>query len=130
MSNPLSPKSEGVLRHVPTDDLASWGNVASRFPDGRRAGPESRSGDSVSAGRPPTRASDLSDAVPFAEAARLLGISVRTLYRLVAAGHLRPFYLPGSGRPRLPLSEVLRVRSHTRRPAGQDGGVASGREGR
>ena len=70
----------------------------------------------MSAPRRP-RPEDLAYAVPIAEAARLLGVSPRTVQRLVVAGHLRPFYLPHSGRPRLPLDQVLALRRMTTPPA-------------
>ncbi|MCI0342777.1 MAG: helix-turn-helix domain-containing protein [Planctomycetales bacterium] len=63
--------------------------------------------------RPP-RPEDLAYAVTLGEAARLLGVSLRTIYRYVEAGALRPFYLP-SGRPRLTLDEVIRIRATRRR---------------
>ena len=65
----------------------------------------------------PRAAAELAEAITLAEAARLLGISTRTIHRLIAAGHLQPFYLPHSGRPRLPLDQINRIRRQTDRRA-------------
>ncbi|MCI0339818.1 MAG: helix-turn-helix domain-containing protein [Planctomycetales bacterium] len=84
----------------------------------------------MSASRNPRRPEDLAYAVTLGEAARLLGVSGRTIYRYVEAGALKPFYLP-SGRPRLPLSEVLRIRETTERPPASAGErLARARRGR
>lgn len=63
----------------------------------------------------PKHASELADAVTYRDAASLLGISVRTICRLVERGHIRPFYLPGSARPRIPLDQVVSIRKQTDR---------------
>jgi len=59
---------------------------------------------------------DLADAVPISEVARLMGVSPRTVQRWIAAGYLEPFYLPGSGRPRIPLDQVVALRKQRERP--------------
>lgn len=56
------------------------------------------------------------EAVTMADAGRLLGVSVRTVQRFIARGYLKPFYLPGSGRPRIPLDQLVRLRANTTRP--------------
>lgn len=63
----------------------------------------------------PKHPGDLADAVAFQDAARLLGVSVRTIQRLVSQGHIRPFYLPGSARPRIPLDQIVGIRKQTDR---------------
>ncbi|MCI0343666.1 MAG: helix-turn-helix domain-containing protein [Planctomycetales bacterium] len=60
---------------------------------------------------------EVSYAVPLSEAARYLGVTVRTVQNYVARGVIAPFYLPGSGRPRIPMSEINRVRRATTRDA-------------
>lgn len=66
--------------------------------------------------RSPRHPEELADAVAMADAARLLGVSPRTIQRFIAAGHLQPFYLPGSGRPRIPLDQILAIRRQCTRP--------------
>jgi len=75
-----------------------------------------RGGQAAGAGRSgPRRAADLSDAVSLSEAARLLGVTVRTVQNYVRRGLLAPFYLPGSGRPRIPLADVNALRRRAAR---------------
>ena len=62
----------------------------------------------------PRRADDVCDAITQEDAARLLGVSVRTIQRYIARGDLQPFYLP-SGRPRIPLDQVNGIRRQTAR---------------
>jgi len=62
------------------------------------------------------RLQDLADAVPISEVARLMGVSPRTVQRWIAEGYLEPFYLPGSGRPRIPLDQVVALRKQRERP--------------
>ncbi|MCI0341063.1 MAG: helix-turn-helix domain-containing protein [Planctomycetales bacterium] len=62
---------------------------------------------------PPRHSEDLSDAVTIADAARLLGVSTRTVYRIIERKSLVPFYLPGSGRPRIPLDQIVAIRKQT-----------------
>lgn len=61
----------------------------------------------------PRRATDLPEAVTIADAARLLGVSARTIQRFIVQGYLAPFYLPGSGRPRIPLDQINVIRRQT-----------------
>lgn len=61
----------------------------------------------------PRRLGDLADAVSLQDAARLLGVSVRTVYRIIARGFLTPFFLPHSGRPRITLDQIVRLRKQT-----------------
>lgn len=56
------------------------------------------------------------EAVTMADAGRLLGVSVRTIQRFIARGFLRPFYLPGSGRPRVPLDQLVKLRANATKP--------------
>jgi excisionase family DNA binding protein len=62
------------------------------------------------------RLQDLADAAPISEVARLMGVSSRTGQRWIADGYLEPFYLPGSGRPRIPLDQVVALRKQKERP--------------
>jgi len=64
----------------------------------------------------PRRATDLPEAVTIADAARLLGVSARTIQRFIVQGYLAPFYLPGSGRPRIPLDQINVIRRNTEPP--------------
>ena len=47
----------------------------------------------------PLRPSEMADAIRISDAARLLGVSSRTVHRMIAGGDLTPFYLPHSGGP-------------------------------
>lgn len=64
----------------------------------------------------PRRATELPEAVTIADASRLLGVSPRTIQRFIAQGYLAPFYLPGSGRPRIPLDQINVIRRNTAPP--------------
>ena len=61
----------------------------------------------------PCRAWDLPEAVTIADAARLLGVSYRTVQKLIKNRHLRPFYLPDSARPRIPIDQINAIRRVT-----------------
>ena len=56
------------------------------------------------------------DWMTYAEAAHLLGLSIRSLKRRVYAGHIRPIHPPG-GHPRITRREVeaYRAAAETRR---------------
>ena len=88
--------------------IAGWGGAAV-------AGPASPPGEAVKKPREPRRAADLAEAVTMADAARLLGVGVRTVQRYAAKGWLEVFYLP-SGRPRVPLSGINAIRRNTTPP--------------
>lgn len=63
----------------------------------------------------PLRPSQIADAIRISDAARLLGVSARTIHRMIAGGFLVPFYLPHSGRPRIPLNQINEIRRQTDR---------------
>jgi predicted site-specific integrase-resolvase len=47
---------------------------------------------------------------------RATSLMARTVQRWIAEGYLEPFYLPGSGRPRIPLDQVVALRKQKERP--------------
>jgi hypothetical protein len=54
-------------------------------------------------------------ALTLTEAGALLGLSVRAVQRLIGGGYLKPFFLPASNRPRIPMDQVLAIRARTER---------------
>jgi hypothetical protein len=63
----------------------------------------------------PGRVHGVDVALTLAEAGALLGLSVRAVQRLIGRGYLRPFFLPASNRPRIPMDQVLAIRARTER---------------